>query len=138
VLAEHRLAALTLRQRPSQQALTVEFDAWGPVARAFHLGLNRRPLKTNVHVRRLLNLAQLYGRTEVLAGMARAVELATYDAAYVENLLMAERRRRQLPTPTLPTPQRRELIDEIELEPADPGLYDRFCHDSEENSHDQT
>ena len=37
VLAEHRLAALTLRQRPSQQALTAEFDAWGPVARAFHL-----------------------------------------------------------------------------------------------------
>ena len=140
VLAEHRLAALTLRQRPSQQALTEEFDAWGPVARAFHLGLNSRPLKTNVHVRRLLNLAQVYGRTEVLAAMARAVELATYDAAYVENLLLAERRRRQLPTPTLPTPQRRELIDDIELEPADPAYYDRFCHteDTEEDCHGPT
>ena len=30
VLPEHRLAALTLRQRPRQQALTQEFDAWGP------------------------------------------------------------------------------------------------------------
>jgi transposase len=138
VLAEHRLAALTLRQRPSQQALTAEFDAWGPVARAFHLGLNSRPLKTNVHVRRLLKLAQLYGRTEVLAAMACAVELATYDAAYVENLLLAERRRRQLPTPTLPTPKRRELIDDIELEPADPAFYDRFCHHTEEDSHGTT
>ena len=62
----------------------------------------------------------------------------TYDAAYVENLLLAERRRRQLPTPTLPTPKRRELIDDIELEPADPALYDRFCHDTEENSHATT
>lgn len=132
VLADHRLAALTLRQRPSQQALTTAFDAWGPVARAFHLGLNSRPLKTNVHVRRLLNLAQLYGRTEVLAAMARAVELATYDAAGVEHLLLAERRRRQLPTPTLPTPKRRELIDDIELEPADPAFYDRFCHTQED------
>jgi len=70
-------------------------------------------------VRRVLKLAQLYGRTEVLAAMARAVELATYDAAGVEHLLLAERRRRQLPTPTLPTPRRRELIDDIELEPAD-------------------
>lgn len=137
VLAEHRLAALTLRQRPSQQTLTAEFDAWGPVARAFHLGLNSRPLKTNVHVRRLLNLAQLYGRTEVLAAMARAVELATYDAAGVEHLLLAERRRRQLPTPTLPTPKRRELIDDIELEPADPAFYDRFCH-TEEDCHGPT
>jgi hypothetical protein len=138
VLPEHRLAALTLRQRPRQQALEQEFDAWGPEARAFHLGLSSRPVKTGVHVRRLLGLAQLYGRTEVLAAMARALELQTYDAAYVENLLLAERRRRQLPTPTLPTPQRRELIDDIELEPADPALYDRFCHDTEEDSHGTT
>ena len=130
VLPEHRLAALTLRQRPRQQALAQEFDAWGPEAREFHLRLNSRPVKTGVHVRRLLNLAQLYGRTEVLAAISRALELATYDAACVENLLLAERRRRQLPTPTLPTPKRRELIDDIELEPADPAFYDRYTASS--------
>ena len=132
VLSEHHLAALTLRQRPHQQALEQEFDAWGPEARAFHLELNRRPVKTSVHLRRLLGLAKLYGRTEVLAAISRALELATYDAAYVENLLLAQRRRQQLPTPTLPTPKRRELIDDIELEPADPALYDRFCLDTED------
>ena len=135
VLPEHHLAALSLRQRPYQRALEQAFDAWGPEARAFHLGLNSRPIKTGVHVRRLLGLAKLYGRTEVLAAMARAVELATYDAASVENLLLAQRRRRQLPTPTLPTPKRRELIDDIDLEPADPGFYERFCHDTQENEH---
>lgn len=138
VLPEHHLAALSLRQRPRQQALEQEFDAWGPAAREFHLQLNRRPLKTSVHVRRLLSLAQLYGRADVLTAIGRALELATYDAAYVENLLQAERRRRQLPTPTLPTPKRRELIDDIELEPADPARYDRFCHDTrdtEDNHH---
>jgi hypothetical protein len=138
VLPEHRLAAINLRQRPPQQALEQEFDSWGPQARAFHLGLNGRPIKTGVHVRRLLNLAQLYGRTEVLAAIGRALELAAYDAASVENLLLAQRRRRQLPTPTLPTPQRRELIDDIELEPADPALYDRFCSSTEEDSHGTT
>jgi hypothetical protein len=138
VLPEHRLAALSLRQRPYQRALEQEFDAWGPEARAFHLGLNSRPVKTGVHVRRVLGLAKLYGRTEVLAALARAVELATYDAACVENLLLAQRRRRQLPTPTLPTPKRRELIDDIELDPADPALYDRFCHNTEENEHGTT
>src|SRR5438067_486402 len=135
VLPDHRLAALTLRQRPRQQALAQEFDAWGPEARAFHLQLNSRPVKTGVHVRRLLGLAKVYGRTEVLAALARALALATYDAAYVENLLLAERRRRQLPTPTLPTPQGRERIDAIDLEPADPALDDRWCQDTEEDSH---
>jgi len=138
VLPEHRLAALTLRQPPRQRGLEQEFDAWGPEAREFHLKLNSRPVKSGVHLRRLLNLAQLYGRTEVMAAINRALELATYDAAAVENLLLAERRRRQLPTPTLPTPKRRELIDDIELDPADPALYDRFCHDTEEDTHGTT
>jgi hypothetical protein len=26
------------------------------------------------------------------------------------------------------------LIDDIELDPADPAFYDRFCHDPEEDS----
>ncbi len=138
VLPEHQLALLALRQRPPQQALAQAFDAWGPEARAFHLQLDRQPIKTGVHLRRLLRLAQLYGRTEVLAAMAQATALVSYDAAAVEHLLLAERRRRQLPTPTLPTPKRRELIDDIELDPADPAVYDRFCKDSEEDDHGTT
>jgi transposase len=138
VLPEDRLAALALRRRSRVSALEQQFDALGPEARQFHLHLNSQPVKTSVHLRRLLGLARLYGTAEVLAAISRALELATYDAAYVENLLLAERRRRQLPTPTLPTPRRRELIDEIELEPADPAIYDRLYTDTEENSHGTT
>jgi len=138
VLPDHRLAALALRQRSRGSAMEQEFDALGPEARLFHLHLKSQPVKTGVHLRRLLSLAKLYGRTELLGAVSRALELATYDAAYVENLLLAERRRRQLPTPTLPAPKRRELIDEIELEPADPAIYDRFCNHTDEDSHGTT
>jgi len=138
VLPEDRLAALALRRRSRVSALEHQFDALGPEARQFHLHLNGQPVKTSVHLRRLLGLVRLYGTTEVLAAISRALELATYDAAYVENLLLAERRRRQLPTPTLPTPRRRELIDEIELEPAEPAIYDRLYTDAEETSHGTT
>jgi transposase len=134
VLPDHRLAALALRKRSRGTAVEHEFDALGPEARQFHLQLKSQPVKTGVHLRRLLGLAKLYGTAELLAAVARALELATYDAAYVENLLLAERRRRELPTPTLPTPRRRELIDEIDLEPTDPAIYDRFCDDTEEDS----
>jgi transposase len=133
VLSDHRLAALALRKRSRSTALEHEFDALGPEARQFHLQLKGQPVKTGVHLRRLMGLARLYGTTELLAAISRALELAAYDAAYVENLLLAERRRRELPTPTLPTPRRRELIDEIELDPADPAIYDRFCNDTEED-----
>ncbi|MGZ3396871.1 MAG: IS21 family transposase [Isosphaeraceae bacterium] len=138
VLPDHRLAALTMNRRSRSSALEQAFDALGPEARQFHLGLKRQPVKTGVHLRRLLGLARVYGSTEVLSAIAKALEFAAYDAAYVENLLLAERRRRQLPTPTLPTPQRRELIDDIELEPADPAVYDRFCNTTDEDSHGAT
>ena len=138
VLADHSLAALARRQRSRRSSLEQEFDALGPEARLFHLHLKSQPVKTGVHLRRLLSLAKLYGRAELLGAISRAQELATYDAAYVENLLLAERRRRQLPTPTLPTPKRRELIDEIDLEPTDPSVYDRFCNTTDEDSHGTT
>jgi transposase len=138
VLPDHRTAALTLRRRSRSTALEHAFDALGPEARQFHLHLRSQPVKTGVHLRRLLGLAQLYGAAELLSAISRALELAAYDAAYVENLLLAQRRRRQLPTPTLPAPRRRELIDEIDLEPADPALYDRFCTRTEEDFHGTT
>jgi transposase len=134
VLPDHRLAALGLSRRVRSSAVEHAFDALGPEARQFHLHLKKQPVKTGVHLRRLLGLARLYGAAELLGAVSRALELATYDAAYVENLLFAERRRRQLPTPTLPTPKRRELIDDIELEPADPAVYDHFCNTIEEDS----
>ncbi len=138
VLPDHRLAALALSRRSRSSALEQAFDALGPEARQFHLHLRKQPVKTGVHLRRLLGLARLYGTAELLGAISRALKLATYDAAYVENLLLAERRRRQLPTPTLPTPKRRELIDEIDLEPADPSVYDRFCNTTDEDPHGTT
>ena len=138
VSVDHRLAALAMRKRASATEREQAFDALGPEARQFHFHLKSQPKKTGAHLRRLLGLARLYGTAELLGAIARALELATYDAAAVENLLLAERRRRQLPTPTLPTPQRRELIDEIALDPADPAFYDRFCTDTEDDSHGTT
>jgi len=138
VSPDHRLAALALRKRSRGTAVEHEFDALGPEARQFHLHLKSQPVKTGVHLRRLLGLARVYGSTEVLSAIAKALEFAAYDAAYVENLLLAERRRRQLPTPTLPTPQRRELIDDFELEPANPAAYERFCNTDDEGSHGTT
>ena len=44
----------------------------------------------------------------------------------------------QPPTPTLPCPRRRELIEDIELDPADPAIYDRFLDTPPEDSHDTT
>ncbi len=129
---DHQLQALEKRRRTRSHHVEKTFDALGPQAQAFHLALRQRPIKTTVHLRRLLNLVRLYGREDVLAAIDKAIEYQTYDAAYVETLLLQERRRRELPSPTPLRPKRQELIDEIDLEEPDPGAYDRFCNDDEE------
>lgn len=132
VAADHHLEALKQRQRTSSREIEKAFDALGPEARHFHLELCRRPLKTGVHLKRLLNLVRLYGRGEVIAAIARANEFHTYDAAYVETILLQERRRRDLPSPTEVRPKRRELLEETDFEEPDPADYDRFWDNDQE------
>jgi len=128
---DHRLAALKMRRRRQAGQREEEFDALGPQAREFHLKLLTMPIKPTVHLRRLLALVRLYGRQEVLAAIGLALQYQTYDAAYVEALLLQERRRREIPSPTPLQPKRRELIEDIHLEEPDPAHYDRLCDDSE-------
>jgi transposase len=129
-LDDHRLAALKLRSRVRARDLEDAFDTLGPAARHFHLELRRQPVRTSVHLRRVLNLVRLYGRADVLAALTLANQYGTYDAAYVQTLVLQERRRRELPSPTPLRPRRQELIDEIQLAEPDPAAYDRLCEDT--------
>lgn len=132
--ADHDLQALQMRRRAQATEIERDFDALGEAARKFHLELRHRPVRTSVHLRRLLMLVRVYGRQDVVAAIGRAIEYQTYDAAYVETILLQERRRRELPSPLAPRPKRQELMDEIDLEEPDPGSYDRLCDPGEEET----
>jgi hypothetical protein len=133
---EHQLETLQLRRRERGKRIQHTFDALGEEARQFHLELCRRPVKTTVHLRRLLSLVRLYGRQDVVAAITRANEYQTYDAAYVETILLQERRRRELPSPIELRPQRRELVEDVDFEEPDPAAYDRFCENEPEEPDD--
>ena len=122
---EHQLQALKLRQHQRADDLQQSFEALGPTAKTFHLGLLGQPVRATIHLRRLVELIRLYGSQEVLAAISVANEYQTFDAAYVETILHQQRRKQSLPSPTRVRPRRLELTD-IELDPPDPGHYDRF------------
>lgn len=123
--SQHQLAALELRRRQRSSEIQQSFDALGPAAKTFHLGLLGQPVRTSVHLRRLMELIRTYGSSEVLAAISVANEYQTFDAAYVETILHQQRRKQSLPSPTSVRPRRQELTD-IELDPPDPARYDRF------------
>ena len=78
------------------------------------------------HLRRILNLVHLYGRRDVVAAITQANQWLTFDAAYVETILLQDRRRRELPSPTQVRPRREELLEETDLEEPNPAVYDRL------------
>jgi transposase len=123
---DHRLAALKARRRRRTSQREEEFDALGPAAREFHEKLFLVPVQPAVHLRRLLGLVRLYGRRDVLVAIRQALQYQTYDAAYVETLLLQERRRQELPSPMPLRPKRVELIEDIRLDEPDPARYDRL------------
>jgi hypothetical protein len=63
--------------------------------------------------------------------MRDALHYQTVDAAYVESLVVQARRKASLPSPTSVHPKRKELI-QLELEIPDPGRYDRFTHEDDD------
>lgn len=123
---EHQLQALRLRRRTRKHDVETAFDSLGPDACEFHLQLQRRPVKTTIHLRRLLKLVLIYGKQDVLQAIARANQLQTHDAAYVETILLQQRRRQELPSPTPLCPRKKELIEEIECDEPDPADYDKL------------
>lgn len=123
---EHLLRARQMRSRQRKNSVEEAFSNLGPAAQTFHLKLLGCPVKPLVHLRRLLNLAQLYGRRDVLAAIEQALQYQTYDASYVEAILHQQRRQRELPSPTEVLPRRAEWIEETDYEAADPASYDRL------------
>jgi len=121
---DHQKAAFLLRRRSQARIVEAEFDRLCAEAKAFRLGLLRGPLRPAVHIRRILELSRIYGKTEACEAVARAVQLQTFDSAYVTNLINQQRRRRRLPSPVPLTPQRRDLVEELQLDEPDPSVYD--------------
>jgi len=113
-LPEHRLAALKLRSRVRGHQIEEAFDALGNEARNFHLELRRQPVKITTHLRRIINLAHLYGREDVIHAITQANHWRTFDAA----------------------PRRTELLEETDLEEPDPAVYDHLTTLEEDLEHE--
>ena len=135
VNTQHRIEALQMRHRRSMTELEKNFGALGEEAQAFQLALSKLPVRPTVHLRRIVSLIELYGREAVLRAMRVAIEYQTIDAAYVEAIVLQERRKASLPSPLPLQPKRKDLI-QLELDIPDPGRYDNLTE--KEDNDDQS
>jgi len=128
---QHQLEAFQMRRKVSASEIEKSFGAIGEEAREFYLQLTKLPVRTSVHLKRIMELLRLYGRESVVSAIKTALQYQTFDAAYVETLVHQDRRKRSLPSPTVVQPKRKELND-LELDAPDLSRYDRFTKDQDE------
>lgn len=134
--AQHQIDALQLRRRQQATELEKNFGALGEEAQAFQLALSKLPVRSAVHLKRIQTLVNLYGREAVLQAMRVAIEYQTIDAAYVETIVLQERRKASLPSPIPLQPKRKDLI-QLELDIPDPSRYDHLLEEKETDDQSQ-
>ena len=68
--------------------------------------------------------------------MRLAIEYQTIDAAYVETIVLQERRKASLPSPMPLQPKRKDLV-QLELDIPDPGRYNHLIEEEETDDQSQ-
>jgi transposase len=84
---EHRHAILRQKRQARQHKQRDFFLALGEGAEKFLAGLTLAGARIPYHLERIMQMVDVYGKTEVLAALARACEYGAYHCEYVENMI---------------------------------------------------
>jgi len=90
--------ALRLRRRRADLSLMQrDFCHLAPEAETYLKGLSKSALNPNVHIEKILGLLPLYGECAVKAALIRALEYEAFGFEYIQNIVLQERNRKNLP-----------------------------------------
>jgi transposase/transcriptional regulator with XRE-family HTH domain len=119
---DHERQLLAQRKNAREQRLMVNFLALSPRAQTYLEGLEAKRVNARVHLRKILALAELYGRDAVTRALDDGLELHAFSAEYIANILAA--RRRIGPEPAALQLTRRADLLELEIPEPDLSIYD--------------
>lgn len=123
-LPEHRKDLIAQKRKAAASKLTDAFLALGMVAKDYLAGLVAAELHLSHHLAKIMDMAALYGHTEVLQALTHALAHKAFGAPYVQNIVLQQRARRGLPdTPPLSIPAKPQWT-QITVEEQDLALYD--------------
>ena len=129
---DHEKQLLAQRKTARDQRLMVQFLALSPRAQAYLEGLEAKRVNARVHLRKILALAELYGKEAVVRALDDGLELHAFSAEYIANILAA--RRRIGPEPAALQLTRRADLLELEIPEPDLSIYDRNQGDIDGNT----
>jgi transposase len=141
---EHRQQVLRHKRRARHHKQRDFFLALGEVAENFLGGLTLTGARISHHLERIMQLVDIYGKTEVLAALEKACEHGAYHCEYIENIIQQRRLRpesarnygsgagrAQENSPTAPRPGAKHKLD-IRLRDIDMSQYHLKTEDNDE------
>ncbi len=121
--ADHVRQLQAQRASAREQRLMVQFLALSPRASQYAQGLEAKRANSRAHIRRIVALAEIYGREALARAIDDGIELQAYSAEYLANILAA--RQRNAPEPAALQLTRRADLLELDMPEPDLSLYDR-------------
>jgi transposase len=112
----------------------------GDTAQRYFQALTTTNLAVPHHLKKIIRLIELYGKTEVLGAMNHALSYQAFGHDYLLNIILAKRRKRSQPqAPALPSSKVDPLlIGSTWVEERDLSLYDNhFSQEQDSDDHDQ-
>jgi len=107
----------------------------GQPAPAYFQALARTQLHLPGQVKKIIRLLELFGKTEVLAAMDQALRHNAFGQDYLNNIILANRRKRSAPpiSGILASKVNPELIRSTWVEERDPATYDQLLNPEKED-----
>jgi hypothetical protein len=111
--------------------------ALGDRAKSYFEAMTRTQINIPHHVKKIMALLDLYGKTELLCAMEHAMQYGAFGHEYLANIILSNRRKRSSAHPLgLPSSKiKPELIRSTWVEETDPIIYDHLFNG--DNNHDE-
>jgi transposase len=118
---EHRQAILRQKRQARRHKQRDFFLALGEVAEKFLAGLTLAGARIPYHLERIMQMVDIYGKTEVLAALEKACAHGAYHCEYIDNIIQQRRRAEESATAALRPGTKHGL--EIRLQDIDMSQY---------------
>ena len=113
--------------------------ALGHTAKCYFEAMCTTQINISHHLKKIISLVDLYGKTEVLQAMEHAIKYNAFGHEYLANIILSNRRRRSSPHPLGPPSSKinPELIRSTWVEERDPKIYDHLFNGQEIDDEDE-
>jgi hypothetical protein len=117
----HERELLKQRRNAREQKILQNFLALSSKAEDYYTGLAEKKLNPRHHLRKIMALAEIYGKEDTARAIEDALEYHAFGSDYIANLL--EQRQRILPTPSPLHLTRKQDLLQWQLQPPDLTIY---------------